>query len=194
MRVQPSPVAGLSRLLGVALIGATLAGCASSSCTGDPRTDNVWCADKALNSGDYERDTKAMESALVDQKKKVAAEREKGQQLRARLAALRARRQRIERELTAMLARLNRAGQPRPGQEARIASLRAEIAKALEDQRAARVRLDAQLRRIESGKAVESAKTAAVEERALIEEAAAVLSDERGMRLFSQQVDEVTRT
>jgi predicted lipoprotein with Yx(FWY)xxD motif len=185
---------GLSRLFGVALVAATVAGCATSTCTGDPRTDNVWCADKGLTSGDYERDTEAMASTLADQEKKAKSERAKGQQLRARLAALRTRRQRIERELTAMLARLNRRAQQRPGQEARIASLRAEIAKALEGQRAARARLDEQIRRIEGGKAAESVKAAAAEEKVVITEEAAVLSDERGMRLFAQQVDEVTRT
>jgi chromosome segregation ATPase len=180
------------RLAVVVVAGAALFGCASSNCTGDPRTDNVWCADKGLTSGAYEQDLKAKESMLADQRKKAASERLTGQQLRARLAELRTRRQRIERELTALLARLNRLRQQRPGQAARIASLQAEIAKALEEQRAARVRLDEAVRRVESGKA--AAKAAAEEEKLLLQEEAAVLSDEQGIRIFAQQVDEVSRT
>jgi chromosome segregation ATPase len=189
---------GLSRLVAVALCGAAVAGCATSTdCTGDPRTDNLWCADKGLTSGDYERDTKEMASDLADEKRKAKRERLTSQQLRAKLADLRTRRQRIERELTTLLTRLRRLRQQRPGQQARIASLEAEIAKALQEQRAARTRLDEQVRRIEGAKgaqATKATKTAAEEERIFLREEAAVLSDEQGMRLFAQQVDEVTRT
>lgn len=182
-------------LIAVALSGAVVAGCATSSdCTGDPRTDNVWCADKGLTSGDYERDAKAMASTLADEKKKARSERATGQQLRAKLAALRTRRQRIERELTTLLTRLRRLRQQRPGQRARLASLEAEITKALEEQRVARTKLDEQVRRIESVKAVATGKAVAEEEKLLLQEEAAVLSDEQGMRLFARQVDEVTRT
>jgi chromosome segregation ATPase len=194
MRMQPRRGLGLSRLVAVALCGV-VAGCATSTnCTGDPRTDNVWCADKGLTSGDYERDTKEMASDLADEKRKAKRERLTSQQLRAKLADLRTRRQRIERELTTLLTRLRRLRQQRPGQQARIASLEAEIAKALEEQRVARTRLDQQVRRIEGAKGAQATKTAAEEERTFLREEAAVLSDEQGMRLFAQQVDEVTRT
>ena len=194
MRVQRQRPMSLMHLLGAALlIGATVAGCASSSCTGDPRTDSVACAASNIDSGAYERDTKAMASALADQKRQVASEREKGQQLRTRLAALRTRRQRVERELAALQARLNRFAQQRPGQEARIAGLQAEIAKALAEQRAARVRLE-ELVRVESGKAAASAKAAAATEKVIIEEEAALIEEERGARLYAQQVEELTRT
>jgi chromosome segregation ATPase len=195
MRVQPRRPMHSIRLLGVALlVGAAVSGCASSSCTGDPRTDSVACAASKIDTGAYERDTNAMASALADQKQQVASEREKGRQLRARLSALRARRQRVERELTALQTRLNRFAQQRPGQEARIAGLRAEIAKALAEQRAARVRLDELVSRAESGKAAATAKAAAQEEKVIIEEEAALLEEERGARLYAQQVEELTRT
>jgi chromosome segregation ATPase len=195
MRVQPRRHARFIHLLGVVLaIGTTVSGCASSSCTGDPRTDSVACAASKIDSGAYERDTKAMASALADQKQQVASEREKGRQLRARLSALRARRQRVERELTALQARLNRFAQQRPGQEARIAGLQAAIAKAVAEQRAARVRLDELASRVESGKAAASAKATAQEERVILEEEAALIEEERGARLYAQQVEELTRT
>jgi chromosome segregation ATPase len=178
----------------VVLAGAVLAGCASGNCTGDPRTDNVWCADKALTSGAYAQDLKAKESTLAAIQKKAAAERLTGQQLRARLADLRARRQRMERELTALLARVTRLRQQGRSQNARFTGLQADIAKALEEQRAARTRLEEAVRRVASGKAATGARAGAEETTLLLEEEAAALSDEQGIRLFAQQVDEVTRT
>jgi chromosome segregation ATPase len=182
------------RLAVVVVLGGVVAGCASGSCTGDPKTDNVWCADKALSSGQYQADLKAKERTLADTERKLASERATSQQLRARLSALRTRRQRIERELTAMLARLRQAERQKGAQQARIAALRTEIAKALEAQRTARVRLDEAVRRLESGKSGDATKAAIVTEKVVVDEEEAVLSDERGMRLFAEQVDEVTRT
>jgi chromosome segregation ATPase len=198
MRVQTGGKARLSRLAVVALIaaslGSSLAGCASGSCTGDPKTDNVWCADKGINSGLYEADLKAKEKTLADVQGKAASERAKGRQLRERLAALRTRRQRIERELAALLSRLTQATRQKGSQQARIAALRTEIARALEEQRTARIRLDEAVRRLESGKAGDTTKAAIVTEKVVLDEEEEVLNDERGMRMFAQQVDEVTRT
>jgi chromosome segregation ATPase len=182
------------RLAAVVLLGGMMAGCASGSCTGDPKTDNVWCADKGLRSGQYEADLKAKERTLADAQRKVASERATTQQLRARLAALRTRRQRIERELAAMLSRLRQAERQKGAQQARIAALRTEIAKALEEQRTARARLDEAVRRLESGKSGNATEAAITTEKVVVDEEEAVLSDERGMRLFAEQVDEVTRT
>jgi chromosome segregation ATPase len=184
----------LSHLAAVALVAASVAGCASANCAGDPKTDNVWCAEKGITSGLYEDTLKAKEKTLADEQRKAASERAKGQQLRTRLAALRARRQRIERELATLLSRLNRLSREKGAQEARIAGLRTEIAKALEEQRDARIRLDEQLRRLESGKTDAATKAAIGVEKVVLDEEASVLSDEQGMRLFAQQVDEVSRT
>jgi len=182
------------RLAAVALLGGVVAGCASGSCTGDPKTDNVWCADKGLSSGKYEADLKAKERSLAEAQRKVGSERATTQQLRARLAALRTRRQRIEGDLAAMLSRLRQAERQKGAQQARIAALRTEIAKALEEQRTARVRLDEAVRRLESGKSGDATKAAVVTGKVVLDEEEAVLSDERGMRLFAEQVDEVSRT
>lgn len=75
-------------LLSIATGG--LSGC-QSSCTGDPRFDNYWCAWGKLNDGTYARQTAQLRRTAADRQIEASSLRARLEARQAELAAARAR-------------------------------------------------------------------------------------------------------
>ncbi|PRX10066.1 UNVERIFIED_ORG: hypothetical protein BCL66_105252 [Martelella mediterranea] len=76
-------------IAGVMLTGiAATSGC-QSSCTGDPRSDNYWCARSNLDSGNYARQTASLRLEASQKQAELAALQSRLRKTNAQLAAAR---------------------------------------------------------------------------------------------------------
>lgn len=95
----------------LSLAAGGLSGC-QSSCTGDPRFDNYWCARGNLSDGTYSRQTAQLRATAADRQIEAASLRSRLETRQAQLAAARS-----QNSSAAEISRL----------EAEIATLRQQI-------------------------------------------------------------------
>lgn len=86
MRITTHP---FTAILLVAISGFLTTGC-QSGCTGDPRSDNYWCARQNLHGGTYARQTNELRSIASSRQSEEAGMRQRLSALQAKLAAARA--------------------------------------------------------------------------------------------------------
>lgn len=72
----------------VGLAAGGLSGC-QSSCTGDPRFDNYWCARSNINDGTYSRQTAQLRATAADRQMQAATLRSRLDARQAQLSAAR---------------------------------------------------------------------------------------------------------
>lgn len=108
MRITAHPFVGV---LLVALSGLFTTGC-QSGCTGDPRSDNYWCARQNLNSGTYARQTNELRSIASTRQSEEAGMRNRLNALQSQLSAARAANasgpdvQRLEAEISSLKSQI----------------------------------------------------------------------------------------
>lgn len=109
--------------LSAILISFFLSGCGTTSCSGDPRTDGVMCASRALSSGAYETQTSAMKRDLEDERYRAARDQQHGQKLTASLNELQSRRRKLAHGLSELLQKIEKLENEYEGQNLRLAQL-----------------------------------------------------------------------
>ncbi len=100
-------------VVALCLISTTGLTSCQSSCTGDPRFDNYWCARGNLNDGTYARQTANLRAIAADRQLEAASLRSQYEARRSALAAARANNasnaeiRQLEREVASLQAQIN---------------------------------------------------------------------------------------
>lgn len=94
--------------VGLAFVLLAIAACSTRNCTGDPLTDDAFCAANSLSTGQYDRRAEVMRQEQIETQRVALTEQTTREQLSGELAQLVRRRRELESQLEKMELDLDR--------------------------------------------------------------------------------------